>query len=198
MTKKALIGLKSIILAGTASAGFALAKQADVAPLITDGLVEVNTTIAPDANGMVQVRATDKLKAESAAPATGAPAELVAKPVFAIDSGIVPVDGVRGGVKEEVYPFSKLEVGQSFVVPVSADKPTPADVVEKFSSTVSSATRRFAEKSATETKTNRKGETVAVLVATRKFTLRPVTAGQTYAGSTFVEPVSGARVFRTA
>ncbi len=181
---------KSLVDAGTNGI---LAKPADVADLITAGLVEVNTAVAPDANGMIPARATVKLAAElgAAAPVP------VAKATFAIDATVPFIPGVRGGVKEEVYPFSKLEVGQSFVVPVSEDKPTPEKVVEKFGSTVSSATRRFSEKTGT-TKTNKKGVVVDVLKATRKFTLRPITAGQTYPNSTFVESVSGARVFRVA
>lgn len=198
MTKSELKKLKKSIVDGTNTAGFTLAKMADITALVNEGLVEVNTTIAADANGMVQVRATDKLKGEFAGGAAAQATEKAPAAIFNIEGGIPLIQGQRGGVKTEVYPFSKLDVGQSFVVPVSADKPTPADVVEKFSSTVSSATRRFAEKSATETKTNRKGVVVPVLKITRKFTLRPVTAGQTYPGSTFVEPVSGARVFRTA
>lgn len=196
MTKKELLKLKKSIVDGTKTAGFTLAKSADVASLVSEGLVEVNTAIAPDANGMVQVRATDKLINEGAAPAPVA----VAKPAFTIDSGIAPPPSVRGGgIKEEVYPFSKLEVGQSFVVPVAGSKSTTVEqLAEKFASTVSSATRRFAQKSATETKKNRKGVDVPVLVATRKFTLRPVKSGQTYPGSTFVEQIDGVRVFRTA
>lgn len=192
MTKNETKKLKKSIVDGTAKAGFTLAKHTDVTTLVSDGMVEVNTTIPADANGMVQVRATEKLNSETAL------AVVADKPSFSINAGVPLIASTRGGAKEEVYPFSKLSVGESFVVPVSADKLTPAAVVEKFSSTVSSATRRFAEKSDTETKTNRKGETVPVLTTTRKFTLRPVTEGQTYPGSTFVELVSGARVFRTA
>ena len=196
MTKAQIKALKKSIVDGTATAGFTLAKLTDVTTLITEGHVEHNTSIPVDLNGMVQVRAPDKLKAEFAAPAEAAP--VVAKPVFAIDAGIPIIGRQRGGVKEEVYPFSKLEVGQSFVVPCDATKTTPLAVVEKFSSTVSSATRRFATVSATETRFNRKGVIVPVLVTTRKFTLQPVSKGQTYPGSTFVEPQDGARVFRTA
>ncbi len=182
---------KSLVDAGTNGI---LAKPADVADLITAGLVEVNTAVAPNADGMIPARATAKLAAELGAKLAAAP---VAKATFAIVDAVPFVPGVRGGVKEEVYPFSKLEVGQSFVVPVSEDKPTPEKVVEKFGSTVSSATRRFAVETG-ETRTNKKGKVVPVLKATRKFTLRPITVGQTYPNSTFVETVSGARVFRIA
>lgn len=191
MNAKDLKKLKNSLV--DASTTGILVKPADVADLITAGLVEVNTAVAPDANGMIPARATAKLAGELG---TAAPAP-VAKATFTIDATVPFIPGVRGGLKEEVYPFSKLEVGQSFVVPVSEDKPTPEKVVEKFGSTVSSATRRFSEKTG-ETKVNKKGVTVDVLKATRKFTLRPITAGQTYPNSTFVESVSGARVFRVA
>lgn len=181
---------KSLVDAGTSGT---LVKPAYVADLITAGLVEVNTAVAPNAEGLIPARATAKLTAELGAPA----AAPVAKPAFDISEGVPFIPGVRGGVKEEIYPFSKLEVGQSFVVPVSEDKPTPEKVVEKFGSTVSSATRRFSEKTGS-TRVNKKGVTVDVLKATRKFTLRPITAGQTYPNSTFKESVSGARVFRIA
>lgn len=182
--KKKLIA--ALVAAG---ANGMLIKQADATELAASGDVEVNTTVAPDANGMVLARIPADKLATASTPA--AP-----KAKFEITSGIVPVDGVRGGVREEVYPFSQLEIGQSFVVAAEGTE-TPKDVVGRFSSTVSSATRRFSEESAT-TKQNRKGETVPVLVATRKFTLRPVTKGQTYPGSDFVEPVDGARVYRIA
>lgn len=182
---------KSLVDAGTTGI---LVKPADVTELVSNGLVEVNTAVAPDANGLIPARATTKLADELGAKAA-APA--VTKASFEIQNDIPFVPGVRGGVKEEIYPFSKLEVGGSFVVPVSADKATPEAVVEKFGSTVSSATRRFAEKTG-QTKLNKKGVTVDVLKATRKFSLRPITAGQTYPNSTFVESVSGARVFRIA
>jgi hypothetical protein len=187
--------LKARIAAETKANGFALVKKdPQVNKLASEGHIEFHPTAGANAAGEYQARATDKLHAELAA--TAAPA--AEKPKFEILTGVPVINGVRGGVREEVYPFSQLEIGQSFLVPCDTDKPTPKDVVEKFSSTVSSATRRYAEPSATETRTNKAGETVPVLVATRKFTLRPVTKGQTYPGSSFVEPQDGARVYRTA
>lgn len=197
MNKKQVAAFKKEIVTATldTTKGFLLVKAANVAALVTDGSIEINTAVDPDANGLQPARATAKLIAElSAAPVVAAP---VAKPVFELQSGIIPVAGLRGGVKEEVYPFSKMEIGISFVVPVTEKMPTPEAVVEKFSSTVSSATRRFAVKSDTEFRTNDKGESVAKMIPTRKFTLRPVTAGTKYDNG-FVEPVSGARVFRIA
>lgn len=193
MTKKQLAQFKKTLV--DAGNDGILVNAEHIKALVASGLAEVNTAVAVNADGNVPARATAKLIEELGTKA--APAPVAEKPKFEIASDAPFVPGVRGGVKEEVYPFSKLEVGQSFVVPVSDDKATPEAVVEKFGSTVSSATRRFSEKTG-ETKLNKDGKTVEVLKATRRFTLRPVTKGQTYPNSTFVEPVSGARVYRTA
>lgn len=61
---------------------------------------------------------------------------------FVLEEGfIVPPAGKRGGIKGETYPFAEMKVGQSFFIPVSADRPTPW---KAMGSTVSSANKRFA------------------------------------------------------
>lgn len=92
----------------------------------------------------------------------------------AIDSDIPFVPRKRGQ-RAEVYPFSKLEVGQSFVVPVSREKPRPEDVVMRFASTVAVARKRLM----------------------RKFQIQPVTKGTKYPNGQ-EEYQSGARIFRMA
>jgi hypothetical protein len=197
MKKAELTALKALLIA--AGENGTLVKQADANELVKLGFAEINTAVAADAEGKVPTRATAKLMAEGqtsaepAAAAVTAPAKLS----FDILSNIPVIDGQRGGSREEVYPFSQLAVGQSFLVPANEGE-TPKQVVERFSSTVSSATRRYSEPSATQTRTNKKGEVVPVNVPTRKFTLRPVTKGQTYPGVDFIEPADGARVYRTA
>lgn len=99
----------------------------------------------------------------------------------------IPVPPKRRG-PVEVFPFGQLEVGQSFFVP-GAD--------QKLAGTVATAQRRYAVVSDTETRTNRKGETVAKLVPTRQFQLFVVAEGYTYPNG-YVEQASGARIFRTA
>jgi hypothetical protein len=153
--------------------------NAEVQALIADGKIEVNTEVKNDA-GLIAARI----------PAAAATAEAPAKLSFPIISGIMPDLTRRSGApREEVYPFSQLEVGQSFF--------TKADA-EKFASTVTSANRRFAVKVDGQTKKNKKGEDVPVYKTTKKFVVRAVTAGQTYAESDFVESESGSRVFRIA
>src|SRR5208337_1139372 len=98
----------------------------------------------------------------------------------------------RGGRRGEQYPFSKMELNSSFFVPVTTKYPKPW---ETFASTVSSATRRFSTEHPIEKRKDRKGNMVAVLVATRKFTLRQVAKGQKYSNG-FEEKADGARVFR--
>jgi hypothetical protein len=98
----------------------------------------------------------------------------------------------RGGKKEEIYPFSKMEVGDSFLIPATEDWPEPW---LSFMSTVSSATRRYTEESPTETIKNRNGQMVPKPIYKRKFALRRVTKGDKYANG-YVEPQTGARVQR--
>lgn len=93
---------------------------------------------------------------------------------IAIDSNIPFVPRKRGQ-RAEVYPFSKLRIGDSFVVPVSKGRPKPEDVVLRFASTVAVARKRLS----------------------RRFQLVPVAKGHQHENG-FVEPRSGARVFRTA
>lgn len=195
MKKAELAALKLTLIA--AGENGTLVKQSDANELVKLGLAEINTAVAPNADGAVPTRATAKLMSET--PAAAAPAaEAAAKPSFDILSGIPVIEGQRGGSREEVYPFSQLQVGQSFLVTANAGE-TAKQVVERFSSTVSSATRRYSVKSDTQTRKNKNGEDVPVNVPTRKFTLRPVTKGQTYPGvPNFAEPADGARVYRTA
>jgi len=119
--------------------------------------------------------------------------------------------GLRGGGAPTKYPFEKMEVGQSFFVPVSAKHPDP---VKTLGSTVSSAKLRFAEvvgqKSVTRAKRgkgnkleldaagNKIMETKQVDVRkfTRNFEIRPVEAGKSYGGWT--APANGAVIARTA
>lgn len=196
LKKAELAALKATLIA--AGENGTLVKQSDANEMVKLGFAEINAAVAPDANGAVPTRATAKLLEEHKGGVAAQAVEHAPKPSFDILSGIPMIDGQRGGSREEVYPFSQLAVGQSFLVTANAGE-TSKQVVDRFSSTVSSATRRYSEKSATQTRVNKKGETVPVNVPTRKFTLRPVTKGQTYPGvPNFAEPADGARVYRTA
>ena len=192
----AVIGLAEIVAAG---ANGMLVSESVYAPLVEAGLVEINPGMT-DENGNVATRATQKgiesldsaatvadnatSEATSATAATGETQKV--KTMFKIEDSI-PVPTISGrGRGGNVYPFDQLEVGQSFFVANSEDKPNAA---KSLASTVSSATARYAVASEDgATKTNKKGEVVPVMVETRKFVVRSVEE----------DGVKGARVWRTA
>ena len=191
----AVIGLAEIVAAG---ANGMFVPESVYAPLVEAGLVEINPGMT-DENGNVATRATQKgiesldsaatvadnatSEATSATAATGETQKV--KTMFKIEDSI-PVPTISGrGRGGEVYPFDEMGVGQSFFVAASEDKPNQA---KSLASTVSSATARYAVPSADgATKTNKKGETVPVMVEVRKFVVRSVEENG----------VKGARVWRT-
>lgn len=168
----------SHIVEQTKTAGFTHVEMTpELKKLVESGHVEADTANVVD--GKIAVRAT------------AAAIEPVVSPSVEVDFQIL--DGLdvpasqRGNLTEK-YPFSKLEVGQSFFVPMEA---------AKFTSTVSSASRRFAAKTGEMVPSKRKpGAMMEKVEYTRLFVLRAVKAGQKYANG-FVEPADGARVFRT-
>ncbi|UAG58539.1 hypothetical protein Kaya_001 [Pseudomonas phage Kaya] len=176
----AVIGLAEIVAAG--ANGLYTTPEVH-GPLVEAGMVELNPA-GPNESGETLTRATQKgiesmNTATNTAPATVAAA---APSSFAIEDNVPMPTGSGRGRGGNVYPFDALEVGQSFFVPNSEDKPNAA---KSLASTVSSATARFAVPSEDgATKTNKKGETVPVMVETRKFVVRSVEGG--------------ARVWRTA
>lgn len=140
---------------------------------LADGLVEVNESMTNEA-GEIATRATAKGIESMSQNQTPAADAAPSKPAFAIESGI-PLAPVTGrGRTAETYPFDLLQVDQSFFVANTAEKP---NVAKSLASTVSSATRRYAQEVQGETMTNRKGETVPKLVETRKFVVRAVEGG---------------------
>ena len=162
-------------------------------PLVEAGLVEINPAMVNEA-GEIATRATqagiesldsgaivvDDATAEvnSETAATGKTEKV--KTMLQIEND-VPVPAISGrGRGGNVYPFDQLEVGQSFFV---EGEKTIAP------STVSAANSRYAVPSADgATETNKAGETVPVMVKTRKFVVRRVEE----------DGVKGARVWRTA
>ena len=192
----AVIGLAEIVAAG---ANGMFVPESVYAPLVEAGLVEINPGMT-DENGNVATRATQKgiesfdsaatvadNATSEATSATAATCETQkVKTMFKIEDNI-PVPTISGrGRGGNVYPFNQLEVGQSFFVANSEDKPNAA---KSLASTVSSATARYAVPSEDgATKTNKKGETVPVMVETRKFVVQRAEENC----------VKGARVWRIA
>ena len=195
-TAVVVIGLAEIVAAG---ANGMFVPESVYAPLVEAGLVEINPSMTDD-NGNVATRATqagiesldngETIGNNSTSEATSATAETgkteKVKTMFKIEDSI-PVPTISGrGRGGNVYPFDQLEVGQSFFVANSEDKPNAA---KSLASTVSSATARYAVASEDgATKTNKKGEVAPVMVETRKFVVRSVEENG----------VKGARVWRTA
>ena len=191
-----VIGLAEIVAAG---ANGLFTPAAVHGPLVEAGLVEINPAMVNEA-GEIATRATQAgiesldsgaivadnatSEANSAIAETGKTEKV--KSMFKIEDSI-PVPTISGrGRGGNVYPFDQLEVGQSFFVANSEDKPNAA---KSLASTVSSATARYAVPSEDgATKTNKAGEVVPVMVETRKFVVRSVEE----------DGVKGARVWRTA
>lgn len=182
-SKKADV-LKTIVDATNSPTGYILVDPADstILELVKSGKVELNATVT-DGSGKVAARST---------AAAVAPAQIV-KASFDLQTVGLPAPAKRGGHREEIYPFSTMEVGQSFHIAATDAKPNPA---ESFASTVTGATRRFAVATG-GVKKNRKGVEVPETKNTRKFVIRAVTAGQKYDNG-FVETAAGARIYRTA
>lgn len=167
----AVIGLAEIVAAG---ANGLYTSPAIHASLVEAGLVEINPGMTNEA-GEIATRATqkgiDSMNTPNTATGTAAP---VAPSSFAIEDGIAMPTASGRGRGGNTYPFDALNVGQSFFVPNSEDKPNAA---KSLASTVSSATARYAEVVEGQFKANKKGEQVPVMVETRKFVVRSVEGG---------------------
>ena len=165
--------------------------------LVAAGLVEINTGMVNEGGAIATRPTAAGLAAVNAGGSDGsaaAPAAPAAKPTFEIVNAVPPPVSGRGrGTGTEMYPFDKLQVGQAFFVPATADKPNPA---KSLASTVSSAIKRYAELIPGQTRKNKKGEDVPATKATRKFEVRSRTAEQEAADG--FAPQAGARVYRTA
>ena len=185
LNKKQTAAFAALSAAIAASAeGFIYAAAADVAPFVAADLVETNESIT-DANGNIAVRLKPAASTEGTSTVntanTAAPTASAAPSSFAIEDGIALPTASGRGRGGNVYPFDALNVGQSFFVPNTEEKPNAA---KSLASTVSSATARYAEVVEGQFKANKKGEQVPVTRETRKFVVRSVEGG--------------ARVWRTA
>lgn len=152
--------LADLVLATNSEQGFLWAMKDTVAELVEKGFAIIN----PDPESVnketeeIQVAATDEGVAEYAKlqteqqPADGATAATpetapvaktkVEKMEFVIEDDVKMPETKRGGRSGTKYPFEKLEkVGQSFVIPATAERPNP---VKALGSTVSAANKRAA------------------------------------------------------
>ncbi len=181
---KANIALMGSIVAAMAieATPYFMATPKQVEKLLADGMVEQNTDIAD--GDKVATRATEKgitaLNEATATTGSGATAS-----TFEIEDG-VQKKGRRGGRSSILYPFDDLNVGQSFHIPATTERPNPS---KSIASTVSAATKKWATPTG-QTKKSPKGNDIPVLSYTRRFSVEAVDA---------TDPKgAGARVFRDA
>jgi hypothetical protein len=122
----------------TRAGGYLYLTDDDAAPLVAAGLAEVNPNLK-DSDGNEAIRATEAgLEAMPASPEATTSSTVSVK----IRTGIVVPARTRAGRgREEKYPFSTLNVGDGFHIPVTADMPQPWKTLQ---STISSANARFA------------------------------------------------------
>lgn len=139
------------VVAATAANAFIYTNASQHKPLIDAGFVEVNDAFKdPSDPTKLATRATPAGVAaagKGAGAVVGGIQTTAAAITYALDVGIaMPAQKPRGGggfgARPEIYPFSKMEIGQSFFYPATAEKPEPETT---FASTVSSATRRYDE-----------------------------------------------------
>lgn len=187
---KVQIALLGSIVAATAEGSFLHTSTKDHGALLKQGLVEVNTEIANEA-GEYATRATaEGIQAHDELSKEGETVEPTVKPTFTIAANVeIPANTRRRRNAEEQYPFSQLEIGQSFFVPNSDDKP---DAFKSLGSTIHSANRRYSEVVEGQFTTNAKGEQVAATRQLRKFVTARVADGAAWGHA----GVEGAGVWR--
>lgn len=164
-----IVGLAAIIAATQSEAGFAFVGKDEAGKLEADGLVETNADVPNTPEGQIATRATqkgiDSMKTQNSAETAQ---DNGSKPEFVIEDNVaIPAVSGRGRIGS-VYPFDKLQVGQSFFVPKAA---------KNLASTVSSANARYAEPVPGETRKDRKGNEVQKMRFTRHFIVRSVEGG---------------------
>jgi hypothetical protein len=152
------------LVAVTQAGSHTFASEKEMANLAKAGLVEMNANMRdPNDASKFAFRATAAALSQfggANAPAEGAGEGGASgngeKPTFTIDADIPVPDIVRGGAvgqRAAVYPFDslpepvrdangKVVTAHSFFIPATAERPNPAKML---ASTVSSATKRFAE-----------------------------------------------------
>jgi hypothetical protein len=181
-----------------APGGFIYTSRSDHEQFLSQGLVEVNASMCDD-EGKIATRCTqlgfqwleqeELEQQEKNTPWNGQEISADKEPEFVehvvsnsqgktfngfkIEKD-VPPPKARIRQSSNVYPFDSLEIGESFFVPNTVEKP---DIAKTLSSTVSSANARYAVETG-ETKISRRtGEETKVKRQTRNFIVRPVEGG---------------------
>lgn len=215
LSKSQMNLLAAIADATKRSEVFYVGRNPDTEKLVTDKLIEVNPNMVNDKNEAAARATAAGLEAavKGAGKAVTKPAAAASS--FAIITNAAPPPSKRGGGgggAPAKYPFASMEVGQSFFVPNTDDKP---DAVKSLQSSVASANYEHSEGTGemeTVTVTKRGPGNKAELDAAgnkikvtkqrekrrplRKFIVRAVEAGKTYGGWT--PDASGALVTRVS
>lgn len=157
--------LSEIVEATNSPTGFTYVSEAKAKPLVDRGLIELNTGMKNDA-GHMAARATSagiSIIMGNTEGNTDTGTENSTE--FEIDEGI-PLPTMTRRNRPALYPFDALEVGQSFHVAPTDERPNPA---KSLASTVSSANKRYAVEVPGETRVDRKGNTVPATRQERRF-----------------------------
>jgi len=209
-----IVKLKEIV-ANDAAGVQSYVSASDGKPLLDAKLIEVNTELTnPNNAAEVACRSTDAGKAKAAAPDE---APKSAGHYAVITGAVLPPPKKRGNSSGSgaptKYPFADLPVGGSFF---SANtEHAKHDAVKALGSTVSAQNDKYSEPSGemkTVTRAVRDPQTKKALLDeqgkkvmetvqlpvkkyNRKFTIRPVTGGQSY--GEWTAPADGALIART-
>lgn len=149
-------------------------------------MAEINESITEEYDGktLFATRATQKgIDYLKSLETTEPPTPKETKPMnFELEDGIAVPAARRGRSGQSKYPFDQMEVGQSFHVAPTEERPKPATAI---ASTVSSATKRFYER---DTLGNIVKDDNGKPIKTREFIVRAVGSDDPKG--------EGARVFR--
>lgn len=182
-TKKQLHFSLVEVVQATQEGSFVYTDKDTHEPLIKAGHVEINPDMVDD-EGCLATRATqsgidfiqNQSNTESQSDVPSEPEtkqEKVKSMEFQIEKNVAIPSVTGRGKKESSYPFDDMEVGDSFFVPETEDRPNPA---KSLASTVSSANARYAEETG-EVRKNRAGNEVPATRQTRKYVVRSVAGG---------------------
>lgn len=206
LKKASMTLLATIATAMAAEPFYALATEKEAKELIDGKLAEFNPDIRDGDKiairltdeGLNMANANNTDNSSNTGNDTGASA--AASSFAIIDNAKLP-SAARGGRNGPVYPFDDLNVGQSFFVPATADKPEPA---KSIASTATSAAKRFATpvknpdgSAVMETyKVRGVEKTREKFEFTRRFAVKSVEKGKVY--GEWTAPENGALVQRVA
>lgn len=175
-TPAAVLSLAAFAAACNSESGFAFFSQADMQPLVNDGMIEINPQMTNNSGGIAG-RLTDKGRASLASKGekqtitsadvgkvSAAGIVTATASEYELLTDLVAPEKKRGGRsgRNSKYPFDTMPVGTGFFIPATAEKP---DAAKAYASTVTSAMDRH---SIVVKDANGKVETETVNIPSRK------------------------------